>query len=335
MQAIQLEAYAGPGSLQLVELDRPRPAVGEVLIEVQASGINFAELELTWGRYTIPKAPPFIMGFEAAGIVAEVGPGVKNVQIGDRVTSIVSSGGFADYAVAPGAAVIPIPVGISFEEATTIPIQGVTAYSLLSSAAELRVGETVLIQSGAGGVGLYLVQLAKILGAGKVIALAGTPEKVELLRDLGADIVLNHEQGDWPEKVLEATQGKGVDVVLESAAGEIGKKSVGLCAPLGRIVVFGAKNVHEALPAELVRQMIYKNQTVTGFNLPSRPQEKLVTAVPLLLEWIVAKKIRIFADQRYAFADVRHAFEMLATRKSIGKVVLVPTESDIGEHRGR
>jgi NADPH2:quinone reductase len=324
MEAIQLEGYGGPVALDRVDVDRPSPKAGEVLIDVYASGINFAELELTWGRYEVPKKPPFIMGFEAAGVVAEVGFGVNNVQVGDRVTSIVSSGGFADYAVAPAQALIPIPASISFEEATTIPIQGVTAYLLLTAAAKINVGESVLIQSAAGGVGLYLVQLAKHLGARQVIALAGTKEKVDLLRRLGVDIALNHSDADWADAVLEATQGRGVDIVLESATGDIGRKSISLCADFGRVVMFGAKNVHEWLAVEVVRQMIYKNQSIRGFNLPSLRPETLAAAVPPLLELIGTKKIRIFADRSYSFADARQAFRRLAGGETIGKVVLTP-----------
>jgi NADPH:quinone reductase-like Zn-dependent oxidoreductase len=162
MQAIELSKYGGFDSLRVIDTERPEPAANEILIEVKAAGVNFAELELTKGKYKIPKTPPFIMGFEAAGVVVEIGSQVRHVRVGDRVTSLVSSGGYAEYATADANAAIPIPPGISFAEATTIPVQGVSAYCLLKQGANVKPMDSLLIQAAAGGVGLYLVQLAKI-----------------------------------------------------------------------------------------------------------------------------------------------------------------------------
>lgn len=182
MKAVQLTGYEGLKSLKVVEIQKPRPKPTEILIAVKAAGINFAESELLDGKYRVPKTPPFTMGFEAAGIVEEVGSEVGRIQPGDKVTGIVSSGGYAEYATAEASLAIPIPRGISFAEASTIPIQGLSAYALLKFAAKPQPSESILVQAAAGGVGLYLVQLAKILGAKTVIALAGSPEKVTLWR---------------------------------------------------------------------------------------------------------------------------------------------------------
>lgn len=322
MKAIELSEYGGFDSLRVVEIDTPIPAAHEVLIEVKATGVNFAELELTTGDYKIPKSPPFIMGFEAAGIVIEIGSEVKHVRIGDRVASIVSSGGYAEYATADAEAVIPIPAGVSFAEATTIPVQGVSAYYLLSMAAKPRSDDSVLIQAAAGGVGLYLVQLAKLFGVAKVIALASSSQKLDLLRTLGADILINYTDPSWSNKVREATRGRGVDIVLESVSGDIGKQSLKLAAPFGRIVMFGARNVHDTLPAEMVQQVIYKNQSLIGFNLPSVSRKQIAEIIPRLLEVISQGKIRLFATRTFSLANVRDAFRALAGRDTIGKVVL-------------
>jgi NADPH:quinone reductase len=198
MKAIELADYGGLESLRLIDTEKPKPTASEILIEVKAAGINFAELELTKGDYKVSKTPPFIMGFEAAGVVVEVGSQVQNVEVGDRVTSVVTSGGFAEYATANANAAVPIPAGVSFAQATTIPIQGVSAYCLLKYGANLKPTDTVLVQSAAGGVGLYLVQLAKILGVGKIIALASSGEKLELLRKLGADVLVDYSDPKWP-----------------------------------------------------------------------------------------------------------------------------------------
>lgn len=326
MKAIELSEYGGLDSLRVVEVGVPKPAANEILIQVKATGINFAEAELIGGDYKIPKVPPFIMGFEAAGIVVERGAGVHHLQVGDAVTSVVSSGGYAEYATADASMAIPIPNGVSFAEATTIPIQGVSASYLLKSGARLNTGETALIQSAAGGVGLYLVQLAKILGAGKIIALASSQEKLDLLRSIGADVAIDYSTPGWPGKVLEATGNRGVNIVLESASGEVGRESLRLGAPFARIVMFGARNVHDTLPTEIVRQLIYKNQTLTGFNLPALPPQQVAECIPHLLELIVHRKIRLFARQSFPLTRVRDAFEAFASRKTVGKVVLLPTE---------
>jgi NADPH:quinone reductase len=324
MKAIELSGYNGFESLRVIDARQPKPAVNEILIEVKAAGVNFAELELTKGRYKIPKSPPFVMGFEAAGVVVEVGSQVQHVRVGDRVTSIVSSGGYAEYATADASAVIPIPPGISFAEATTIPVQGVSAYCLLKYGANLKPTDSVLIQAAAGGVGLYLVQLAKIFGVGKVIALASSSEKLNLLRSLGVDMAIDYTEPSWPDKVSEATQGIGVDVVLEAASGGVGKESLKLAAPSGRIVMFGARNVHDTFSPEIIQQLIYKNQTLRGFNLPSVPRQQIAECIPHLLEFITHNKVRLFANTSYPLAEARAAFQALEGRSTIGKVVLIP-----------
>jgi len=156
MKAIQLDGIEGLGSLKVVELERPRPGKNEVLIEVKAAGVNFAELEMTRGRYPAPRPLPTVMGFEASGIVAELGPGVASLRVGDRVTSLVSSGGYAEYATADAGSVIPIPEAISFEQASSITIQGLSAYTLLKFAARPQSDETVLIQAAAGALDCFL-----------------------------------------------------------------------------------------------------------------------------------------------------------------------------------
>ena len=182
----------------------------------------------------------------------------------------------------------------------------------------------MLIQAAAGGVGLFLVQLAKIFGISQVIALASSDSKLELARSRGADVVFNYAERGWIDQVREATQGKGVELVLESASGEVGKESLKLTAPFGRIVMFGAKNVHDTLTPEIIQQLIYKNQTLTGFNIPSLPPQEIGEAVPALLELISQKRIRLFAQQAYPLDQARAAFAAVAGRKTIGKVVLIP-----------
>ena len=324
MKAIELSGLEGFQSMRVVEADKPKPGPNQVLIEVKAAGINFAELELTKGKYPALKPLPYILGFEAAGIVAELGSQVKNVSVGDKITAIVSSGGFADYATADAGAVIPIPQGISFAEASTIPIHGLSAYALLKFAAKPQSHETVLAQAAAGGVGLYLVQLVKIMGAKQVIALASSTEKLDLVKSLGADTVIDYSEKTWPDQVRQATGGKGVDIVLEAASGEVGSESFKLVAPFGRVVFFGAKNIHDTISSEKIQQLIYKNQSLIGFNVPSLRPEQIAECVPELLKLISQGRIKLFASTTFPLVEVRKAFEAVSNRQTIGKVVLTP-----------
>lgn len=328
MKAIELTGYEGIDSLRVVDVPIPEVGAPECLIEVKATGLNFAELELAYGRYKIPKEPPFIMGFEAAGIVREVGKDVKNVRVGDRVATIVSSGGFAEFATALAELVIPIPDDVSFADAVTIPIQGVTGYLLVKEVARVQPSESVLIQAAAGGVGSYLVQLAKLAGAQPVIALVGSEEKASFVEQLGADVVISSSSPGWADEVLVKTNGRGVDVVFESASGKLRNQSYGLLAPAGRVIIYGAKNVNDRLSAKQIQQLIYKNQTIIGFNIPSFDSKRIAAAVPQLMHLIRAGRLKLFALSRFPLHRVRDAFKALASRRTIGKIVLVPNLLD-------
>jgi NADPH:quinone reductase len=324
MKAVHLTGYEGIDSLRIVEVDSPTPGPNQILIQVKAAGINFAEIELVRGRYVVPKTVPFTMGFEGAGVVVALGSQVTNFKIGDRVTTIVASGGYADYAIADAGSAIPIPDGVSFAEASSIPVQGLSAFAILKLAAKPQPTESLLIQAAAGGVGLYLIQLAKIMGVKTVIALVGSERKLALVRSIGADVAINYSESDWAEQVRSATGGKGVDIVLEAASGEVGAQSFKLMAPFGRMVMFGARNIHDSLGPDKLQQLIYKNQSITGFNIPSLQPEQIAGCVPLLLSLISQGKVKLFADNLYPLAEVRTAFQAISDRHTVGKVVLTP-----------
>jgi len=324
MKAVELTGTAGFKSLRLADVPRPAPKATEILIEVKAAGLNYAEIEQTRGKYPVFKPFPFVMGFEASGIVSEVGSEVKTWRVGDRVAAIVSSGGYAEYAVADASATLPISDGISFAEATAITIQGLSAYALLKLAAKPQPSETVLIQAAAGGVGLFLVQLSKILGVKRVIALASTEEKLAIVKELGADVAISYANGDWADQVREVTGGQGVDVVLECVSGAVGEESFKLIAPFGRVVVFGAKNMYDTISPEKLQQLIHKNQSLIGFNFPSLRLEQIAPCISELLILISQGRLRLFANNSFPLAEFEKAFEALSGRRTIGKVVLLP-----------
>lgn len=324
MRAVELTSFEGFESLRTIQVDTPKPRTNEVLIAVKAAGINFAEIELTKGKYPSSKPLPFIMGFEAAGTVAKIGAKVKTLKEGDKVAALVSSGGYAEYATADENACIPMPEGISFAEATTIVVQGLSAYTLLKLAAKPRPDESILIQAAAGGVGLYLVQLARIMGVKKIVALASSKEKIDLLTGLGVDLAIDYSVPDWTERVKGSLGGNGADIVLEAASGEVGAESMKLTAPFGRIVMFGSRNIHDTWSPDVVRHLIYGNRSVVGFNFPSLRPEQIAACVPGLLDLIERRDIKLFAANSFPLDKVKEAFEALSSRRTIGKVVLTP-----------
>lgn len=321
MEAIQLTGFNGVENLQKVNVPLPVPQPDEVLIKVKAAGVNYAEVEQIHGNYlTFGKELPFIMGFEVAGEVIQLGSDVATLSVGDQVTGFSVSGGFAEYSTAKAATLIPIPQGLSYGQATTIPIQGMTAYTMLKYLVLPHNPQSILIQAAAGGVGLYLVQLAKHLGIKNIIALAGSDEKITLVKSLGADVVINYTTPGWENKVTESTNGKGVDVVLQMLLGTIGEESFKLTAPGGKIILFGSKNYNDTITTEQVRQLIWQNQSVSGFAYPALEPEKIAASLPEFLQLISNGHIRIFADHAYAIEEAKEAFEALAARKTTGKV---------------
>jgi NADPH2:quinone reductase len=263
------------------------------------------------------------MGNEAAGIVRKVGIGVTQFKQGDLVFGIASSGSFADYTLIDSHLAIPIPDGISFAEANSIPVQGLTAHALVTLVCSSISGKTVLIQAAAGGVGVYLVQLAKLFNA-RVIALASTEKKLKVAKELGADAVINYSEENWEKKVLSETDGHGIDVVFERTSGSIGAKNFELMAPSGQIVLFGSDNTADTFDSDQVAQIIHKNLSVTGFNLPAVLPMVLTQSLPSLIELITTGKLRLFADFVFPLEKYKEAFTALNSRNTIGKVVLVP-----------
>ena len=194
MKAIEVTKSGGPDVLQIVEKPRPEPGPGQILVEVKAAGINFADIMAREGMYPAAPPPPFVLGMEAAGIVAAVGEGVTNFKSGDRAAAIVPTGGYAEYALADAATAAPVPDALGFPEATALLIQGLTAHGLLTRAVPEIKGKSVLISAAAGGVGSLAIQVAKLLGAGTVIGLASTDAKRAKVKELGADFAVDYTQ---------------------------------------------------------------------------------------------------------------------------------------------
>jgi NADPH2:quinone reductase len=322
MKAVQVSEFGEPDVLELVEIEKPSPGENEVLIEVKAAGVNYADTMRRRNEYLEETALPFIPGSEVSGVVSEVGVGVEDVSESDRAVTLLGTGGYAEYVAAPAQHLIPIPNDMDFDEAAAIPLQGLTAYHVLKTSGMLEEGESVLVHAAAGGVGTYAVQMARLMGAGSVIATASTQEKLDLAKNLGADILINYTEEDWPDQVREATGGQGADVILEMVGGKFIQKNLGCLAAFGRMVVYGSASGNRGTltPADL---MVY-NQAVSGFYLPqlmTRP-ELFGSSLEEVLGWVASGDLKLTIGAHYSLDQAREAHEALEGRQTTGKIVL-------------
>jgi NADPH2:quinone reductase len=322
MKAIRIHETGDPEVMHLEEIDAPTPKASEILIKVAAAGINYADLAQRAGMYLTRTRTPMTLGIEVAGTVAGLGPGVNSPPQGTRVVAFCG-GGYAEYAIAQANMVIPIPPGIDFAHAAALPVQGITAYQLLRESARIQPGESVLVHAAAGGVGTLAVQLAKLMGAGTVIGTASSAGKLDLVRRLGADVAINYTENNWVEQVLDATGGKGVDIILEMVGGQIAEQSLRCLASFGRMVVFGAASGQIAQFSGI--QLMYKNQAIIGYWLTSqlsRP-ERIALAITELMQYLSSGKLNIVVGQTFPLAEAAEAHRAIAERKTQGKVVLL------------
>ncbi|ADC50769.1 putative zinc-dependent NADPH:quinone oxidoreductase [Alkalihalophilus pseudofirmus OF4] len=327
MKAIQFTTYGGPEVLKMVELDKPNPEANEVIIKIEAIGVNYADTARREGQYVVPTPLPFVPGAEVAGIVDEVGSDVSTVKAGDRVVTLLGSKkatGYAEYSIADERGLMPIPDGVSFEQAVALPLQGLSAYHILKTMGQLEEGDTVLVHAAAGGVGTIAVQLAKLMGAGKVIATASSKEKLELARELGADVLVNYTEDNWYEQVLEATNGRGVNVALEMAGGRVFIDTLKCLATFGRLVVYGVASGEQSPfnPSSLMA----RNQSVIGFFLPQimRKPRLLQSSMKELLDYVGSGQLKLQIGGTYALDEAAKVHQLMQGRQTTGKLILKP-----------
>ena len=324
MKAIWVGEFGEADVLQYVDVERPEPGEGEVLIEVRSAGVNYADTMRRRNQYVESQDLPFTPGSEAAGTVAEVGEEVDDVSVGDRVVTVLGTGGYAEYAVAPARGLIPLPEGLDFDRAAAIPLQGLTAYHCIKTSGALKDGESVLVHAAAGGVGTLSVQVAKLLGAGTVIATASSEEKLDLARSLGADVLIDYTEEDWPEQVREATEGKGADIILEMVGADFPEKNLRCLNVFGRMVVFGAASRERGtiVPATLMKRC----HAVVGFYLPQimRRPDLFVPSLKEILAWISSGDLQLTIGGTYPLEHAAEAHTDLEGRRTKGKLLLNP-----------
>ncbi|TWG29894.1 NADPH:quinone oxidoreductase family protein [Geobacillus sp. C56-T2] len=324
MKFVQFVEYGGPDVLRVCEGERPKPTGRQVLIEAEAIGVNYADTARREGRYVVPTPLPFIPGTEVAGVVREVGPEVQTIRPGQRVVALIESGGYAECVAVDERAVVPLPDGMDARQAAALPVQGLSAYHILKTMGRLEEGETVLVHAAAGGVGTIAVQLAKRFGAKTVIATASTEEKRALAQQLGADVAIDYTKDSWAADVMEATGGRGIDVALEMAGGDVFHQTLDCLAPFGRLVVYGAAS-GEMTRLNPVRLMA-KNWSVIGFFLPQIMRKRALYEQSLreLLSWVQDGSLQLTIGGVYPLEQAPMVHKLLQERKTHGKLLLVP-----------
>ena len=322
MKAIQIHETGGPEVLTLADLPIPEPGPGQVLIRVEAVGVNFIEVYFRNGLYKA--ALPLTLGSEAAGTVEELGPGVTGFAAGDAVASVSVLGSYAEYALVPAAALVKVPEGLTMQQAAAALLQGMTAHYLSHSTFPLKAGDTALVHAGAGGVGLLLTQMAAHLGA-RVITTVSTAEKAELSRSAGASDVILYTEKDFAAEVKRLTGGKGVDVVYDSVGKTTFEGSLNCLRPRGLLALFGASSgpvppfdlIHLSSKGSLfITRPTLWHYVATRAELEQRSGD--------VLGWAASGELKLRTEHVYPLSEAAQAQTDLEDRKTTGKILLEP-----------
>ncbi len=322
MKAVVADPTGGPENLKYLDLPKPQPAEGEVLVKLEAIGVNFIDVYFRSGLYKAPESP-VKLGSEGAGTVEAVGKGV-NLRIGQRVAYAMARGSYADYAIVPHSMLVDLPDNIAFEDAAAVMLQGMTAHYLTHSTFPLKAGQVCLVHAAAGGVGLLLVQVAKITGA-TVIGTVSTEEKARLAKDHGADHIVRYTETDFLEEVKRITAKKGLDVVYDSVGSTTFHKSLDCLRPRGMLVSFGQSSG----PVGQIDPLILSQKGSLFLTRPSlahytNDPEELKWRASDLFAWMGAGRLKIRVHRTYSLADAAIAHRDLEGRKSSGKLLLKP-----------
>jgi NADPH2:quinone reductase len=323
MRAIQMSEFGGPEVLKPVELPLPAPAPGEALIRVARAGVNFADTHTRTNSYVQKGTLPLVPGGEVAGVVVEV-PADAAVKVGQRVVALTGDGGYAEFAIAPADRCYPIPDAVDDDTAVAILIQGLTAWHLYRTAGRVAHGESVVVHSAAGGVGSLAVQLGHPLGAGRVIATASSAARRDVALSLGADVAIDSEPEGLTERLIEANDGRAVDVVFDMAGGEAFERSYRALAHFGRIVVCGISSEQPGVVR--TGSLLRHSRTVSGFYLfhcLERPG-MVTNALADLFARAARGELRVLVGGTYALEDAAQAQVDLRARRTTGKLLLDP-----------
>ena len=322
MKAALCKRLEGPDGIEIADVPEPKPGPGEALVKVNAAALNFFDTLITRGKYQARPDLPFSPAAEIAGVVEAVGDGVAGVRAGERVMAYLGWGGAREKVVAPVDALVPIPAGVSDEIAAGVSVTYGTAIHGLTDRAQLRSGETVAVLGAAGGAGLAAVEIAKLLGA-RVIAVASSPEKLEVCRRHGADDLLNYEETDLKNGLRALTDGTGVDIVYDCVGGDAAEAALRALGWQGRFLVVGFASGE--IPAIALNLLLLKGAAAIGvfwgeaLRRDPAGHKRNMTQV---LDWVAQGKLRPHIHATYPLADIRAAIGVLDRREAVGKVVL-------------
>jgi NADPH2:quinone reductase len=322
MKAITVRETGGIEKMLYEEMPIPSPGPGQARVKIAAIGLNFIDVYFRTGLYKTPL--PFTPGMEAAGVVDALGDDVKDLAAGDRVAYAMNLGAYAEYSVVNAAQLVRIPGGVDYDLAAAVMLQGLTAHYLTHSTFPLRKGETLLIHAAAGGVGLLLTQLAKMIGA-TVIGTVSTGPKARLAQEAGADHVILYEQEDFETEVKRITSGRGVDVVYDSVGQATFNKSLNCLRRRGMLVLFGQSSgpVPPVDPALLnSKGSLYMTRPGLAHYTSSR--EELLWRAGDILRWVSEGNLKVRIDGTYPLEEAQKAHQALESRRTSGKVLLLP-----------
>ena len=324
MRAVVITAPGGPEVLSWDEVPDPRPGPGEVVVEVAASAVNRADVMQRAGRYPPPPGAPPWPGLECSGAIAALGEGVEGWSRGDQVCALLAGGGYAERVAVPAGQLLPVPRGVDLVTAAALPEVTCTVWSNLFMVARLAEGETLLVHGGAGGIGTTAIQLARAHGA-RVLATAGSPEKLELCRALGAEVAISYRESDFVEEVRTATGGRGADVILDNMGASYLSRNVDALATGGRLVVIGLQGGRRA---ELdLGALLAKRGTVAATTLRARPAAEKAAIVAGVREhvWplVESGELRPVVDRTFPLPEAAAAHAYLDSGEHVGKLLLV------------
>jgi putative PIG3 family NAD(P)H quinone oxidoreductase len=324
MKAVQIPAPGGPDALVWADAPDPSPAPGEVLVRVAAGAVNRADLLQRAGFYPPPPGASDIPGLECSGRIEALGDGVTGWNVGDEVCALLSGGGYAELVAVPAVQVLPVPKGVDLITAAGLPEAVCTVWSNVFMSAGLQPRETLLVHGGAGGIGTTAIQLAKSLGA-RVIATAGSPEKVERCRALGADAAIDYKTEDFVARVHEITAGRGADVILDNMGASYLDRNLDALAVSGRLVIIGMQG---GVKGELnIAKLMSKRAAVISTGLRARPVAEKGAIVAAVREhvWplVADGSLTVVTDRRFPLSDAAEAHRLVESSDHVGKVLLV------------
>jgi len=322
MHAVRVHEFGGPEVLRYEELPTPIPEGADALVKIEASGVNYVDIYQREGLYKTTL--PFTAGSEAAGVVAAVGPKVEDVRVGDRIAYAGPLGAYATHAVVAAARLVKLPDALEFRQGAAVMLQGITAHYLSHSTYALKAGDAALVHAAAGGVGLLLVQMARIRGA-RVIGTVSTEEKAAIAKSAGADDVIQYTTQDFESEVRRLTYNRGVDVVYDSVGKTTYEKSMNCLVPRGMLVLYGnASGPVPPIDPLLLAQKgaLYLTRPTMGPYIATR--QELLSRADDIMRWIASGRLTLRIDRTFPLEAAADAHRALASRATSGKLLLIP-----------